>query len=96
MTNNRTREPRRHRGPGNPPWTWPAAFVAVAAILAAAGFALVLALTGTTSAPTAVGLSLVLTGFVVSVVMAAHSGGGRIRRLLHALAILAGPGRGMP
>ncbi|WP_280195188.1 hypothetical protein [Nocardia farcinica] len=62
----------------------------------AAGVALVLALTGTTSAPTAVALSAVLTGFVLVVVKAAQSGGGHIRRLLHALAVLAGPGRGMP
>ncbi|VFA92975.1 Uncharacterised protein [Nocardia farcinica] len=93
---NRTRQPRRIQGPGDPPWTWPAAFVAVAALTAAAGVALVLALTGTTSAPTAVALSAVLTGFVLVVVKAAQSGGGHIRRLLHALAVLAGPGRGMP
>ncbi|MBF6393815.1 hypothetical protein IU443_28205 [Nocardia farcinica] len=93
---NRTRQPRRIQGPGDPPWTWPAAFVAVAALTAAAGVALVLALTGTTSAPTAIALSAVLTGFVLVVVKAAQSGGGHTRRLLHALAVLAGPGRGMP
>ncbi|VFA96213.1 hypothetical protein [Nocardia farcinica] len=94
---NRTRQPRRIQGPGDPPWTWPAAFVAVAALTAAAGVALVLALTGTTSAPTAVALSAVLTSFVLVVVKAAKSDrGGHIRRLLHALAVLAGPGRGMP